>query len=174
MARKNRNGRRHNRSKRNGKRQRKRSESPASWKWHILVILLALLGFGAFIMSEFEPIDQLCMAGFSFLCAGLGLLMIGSFTACGEGLPQLIEGSRFEKAFESLARFVIQRARSPLFRLVAKPLSTVFTLALLIVAIPTGVIVAIARPKQTWPSIVYIGGTVLSFLVGILILSIAA
>ncbi len=158
--------RRLNRTRATNERNRRAEESVSSvsWKWYAVVIVLAVVLFSVFLVTQFGPADRVAMAGAIVMCAGLGLLIPGTCKAVGSFEFQ--ENSWIERWLNYLVAFATPKRRFGEILYSRSALYVVFEKILIAVVLPLGFLMVFLRPKQTWPAIVWLGGGILATLSG--------
>jgi len=166
------------RNRRRKKNKRQRSERGAdrpqdkpsvSWKWYVVVIVAALALFAVFILMEFDPIDQIAMAGFSLICVGLALLIIGTCKAVGNF--EFRQGSWIGNSLNYLAVLATPQRRFGEMFYSRSALYVIFEKVLIAIVLPLGFVLVFLRPKQTWPAIIWVGSGLLAAWAGWLVCS---
>lgn len=137
-----------------------------SWKWYAAILVAAMLLFLVFLMTQFDPIDRPAMLGVSVMCVGLTLLIIGTITAVGKfGFEQ---DSPTETGLNALAFLAIPRRRFGEFFYSRSAPYVFFEKILIAIILPLGFVFTFLRPRQTWPSILWVCSGLLTIGCGIL------
>lgn len=163
-----RNRRKRQKKKQKGKRRAvAETATPVSWKWYAAVIVAASILFAVFIVTQFDPIDQVTMAGFSVICVGLALLIIG--TCKGVGNYEFHEDSWIGKGLNYLAILATPKRRFGELFYSRSAIYVIFERLLIAIVIPLGVLLVFLQPKQTWPAVIWVMSGLLAVSAGWLI-----
>jgi len=138
------------------------SVSSVSWYWYAAVIVLALILFAVFIVTQFDPIDRIAMLGFSVVSAGIAFLIIGTCSAVQNF--DFDEDSWIGKSLGCLALMATPRRRAGELFYSRNAPYVFFEKILIALVFPLGFILAFLRPKQTWPAILWVGGGLLAIM----------
>ncbi len=136
--------------------------SSVSWHWYATVIVLALVLFAVFIVTQFDPIDRMAMLGVSVVSAGIAFLIIGTCSAIGNF--DFDENSWLGKSLGYLALMTTPQRRFGELFYSRAALYVFFEKILIALVLPLGFILACRRPKQTWPAILWVGGGLIAIL----------
>ena len=136
------------------------SQPTAAWYWYALVTVGAIVLFGVFIGSQFAAIDRPAMVAGSIVCAGIAFLIIGTCTAVGNFDFSQHPGPG--KMLNSLAENAEPKKRpGEIFYSSGAPYR-LFEKVLMVVVFPLGLFLALVRPKQTWPAILWVAAGLLA------------
>ncbi len=160
MSRKKHRLRRHRHGEHSSEEKAENAQSAAAWYWYALVIVGALVLFGVFIGSQFAAIDRPLMVVGSIICAGIAFLIIGTCTAVGNF--DFSQHPIPEKLLSSLAEAAEPKKRPGEIFYSSNASYRVFEKVLMVVVFPLGLFLALVRPKQTWPAILWVAAGLLA------------
>ena len=104
------------------------------------------------------------MAGCTVICAGLGLLIPGVCKAFASLEHQ--QDSWVVKCLNYLLALATPNRRFGEVLYSRSALYVFFEKILIAVVLPLGFILVFLRPKQTWPSIIWVGSAILAICIG--------
>lgn len=149
------------------KRDAEQPPQPISAGTFALVISLAAVLLLAFIATQFDAVDRVNMFGVSGICIGVAFLIVGTFTAAANF--DFEKDSRLGNSLNALSILSTPRKRPGEMFYSQRALYHVFQKILIAIVFPLGFLLALLRPKQTWPAVLWVLAGLLAIVAGILV-----